>query len=431
MALVGNNSGMDSSTSNQESSVLTNEVAQNLCQQLCQLWLNGGLSANKAASLFNIAPALKNLLQPIRSDTESDVSAFCLTIPLLNAFNQLSQFGEWQLTLFGLNPEVREHWLNLAAARCHEAGAMSDPPVLVKLIQQLGDASEWVLAQLEKPDANPQIVAGPLAQTERELLGHSLNDNAAIPALCRILRACFSLDAVTNESKNKAIGPITAVDLTDKALAANWCSRRLLALPKELLNEQTPALQPQASWLLTERALKITDSSYNELFSHRPWLFFLSLLVFVQDAWAAERRGGFLLSLPSNQNAFAPTEISVAVQGIDGDEVRIGSLAEFLLQILTELNIALYPQPPAISTLNRALSSLVAELLSQQIWQFKDGGRGDLGQYLIHSKFGDACYRLPLNPLFGYKSAHLQHVIKHCAQTARAAKAVTIQGRSL
>jgi hypothetical protein len=71
---------------------------------------------------------------------------------LLDAFNDLSQSGEWQLALLGLNPDVRQHWINLAAARCQEAGAMSDPMVLVKLIQQLGNASEWVLAQLEDSD---------------------------------------------------------------------------------------------------------------------------------------------------------------------------------------------------------------------------------------------------------------------------------------
>ena len=39
---------------------------------------------------------------------------------------------------------------------------MSDPMVLVKLIQQLGNASEWVLAQLENADFSPQIIAKPI-----------------------------------------------------------------------------------------------------------------------------------------------------------------------------------------------------------------------------------------------------------------------------
>ena len=91
---------------------------------------------------------------------------------------------------------------------------MSDPMVLVKLIQQLGNASEWVLAQLENADFSPQIIAGPLAQTERDLLGHSLNDNAAIPALCRILRTSHTLFTVSEQNEPPA--PIQAVDVTAK-----------------------------------------------------------------------------------------------------------------------------------------------------------------------------------------------------------------------
>ncbi len=79
---------------------------------------------------------------------------------------------------------------------------MSDTMVLVKLIQQLGNASEWVLAQLESTATTPQIIAGPLAQTERDLLGHSLNDNAAIPALCRILRTSYTLFTVEAAHEN-------------------------------------------------------------------------------------------------------------------------------------------------------------------------------------------------------------------------------------
>lgn len=36
-----------------------------------------------------------------------------------------------------------------------------------------------------------------VAQTEQDLLGHSLNDNAAIPALCRILRTSHTLFTVS------------------------------------------------------------------------------------------------------------------------------------------------------------------------------------------------------------------------------------------
>lgn len=85
---------------------------------------------------------------------------------------------------------------------------------------------------------------------------------------------------------------------------------------------------------------------------------------------AAEQRGGLLLTLPAGQNAFAPGQINVAVQGIEGDEVSLGSLAEFLVLLLGELNIPLYPALDAntesINRLNRVLSSFIAELLAKK-----------------------------------------------------------------
>ncbi|EHQ9000337.1 hypothetical protein KI089_002519 [Escherichia coli] len=429
--------GTDSSTTRQYNDPVNSEAALNLC---LQLWQQGGLNANKAALLLAAVPALRSLLQPIiqpkKNDAETDiVSAFSLTAPLLDAFNDLSQSGEWQLALLGLNPDVRQHWINLAAARCQEAGTMSDTMVLVKLIQQLGNASEWVLAQLESTATTPQIIAGPLAQTERDLLGHSLNDNAAIPALCRILRTSYTLFTVSEQNEPPA--PIQAVDVTAKQLTNNWCSGRLLALPNTLLDEHN--LKPNADWLLVSRSGH-DNMPLTELFAQQPWLFLLSLIIFVQDAWAAEQRGGLLLTLPAGQNAFAPGQINVAVQGIEGDEVSLGSLAEFLVLLLGELNIPLYPALDAntesINRLNRVLSSFIAELLAKKIWQFTEAGCGEAGQYRIHTSFSDACYSLPLAPLFGYKSQTLQRTIKQLAQNCyankkRAANRINLQGSSL
>lgn len=428
---------MDSITTRQNNDPVNSEAALNFC---LQLWQQGGLTASKAALLLAAVPALRSLLQPIiqpkKNDAETDIiSAFSLTAPLLDAFNDLSQSGEWQLALLGLNPDVRQHWINLAAARCQEAGTMSDTMVLVKLIQQLGNASEWVLAQLESTATTPQIIAGPLAQTERDLLGHSLNDNAAIPALCRILRTSHTLFTVSEQNEPPA--PIQVVDVTAKQLTNNWCSGRLLALPNTLLDEHD--LNPNADWLLVSRSGH-DNVPLTELFAQQPWLFLLSLIIFVQDAWVAEQRGGLLLTLPVGQNAFAPGQINVAVQGLEGDEVSLGSLAEFIVLLLGELNITLYPALDAntesINRLNRVISSLIAELLAQKIWQFTEAGRGESGQYRIHTSFSDACYSLPLAPLFGYKSQTLQRTIKQLAQNCyankkRAANRINLQGSSL
>jgi hypothetical protein len=409
--------------------LLQAERASKIC---ALLWQRGGIGAEPAAEVFTTMPLLQNaLLQLISDNQDPDTPiAYILTAPLLTAFGTLSQLGEWQLALLGLNPSYRAHWLDLAAARCREAGSMRDPQMLIKIINQLGNASAWVLEALEDTSVNPQLCAGPLSDLEHDLIGHSLHDNAALPALLRILRASYHLTGFAECSAHKSdstLTSLTPIDPSAKALDNNWCPRRLLALPYSLLNQT----RPHASWILTERGSSSDTPSHLTLFTQQPWLFLLSLLVFVQDAWAAEQRDSLLLTLPSNQNAFSPTEISVVVQGVEGDEVNVGNLAAFLLVLLNNLNISLYPQVPDTHDLNRALAPLVANLLSHQIWQFKEGGRNEVGLYSIHPDFGDACYSLPLAPIFGYRSARLQQAIKQTARDIRAAKLINIQGSGL
>ena len=121
-----------------------------------------------------------------------------------------------------------------------------------------------------------------------------------------------------------------------------------------------------------------------------------------------------------------PGQINVAVQGIEGDEVSLGSLAEFLVLLLGELNIPPLPgtrcehgkhQPP------KPRPELIhCRIVGKKIWQFTEAGRGESGQYRIHTSFSDACYSLPLAPLFGYKSQTLQRTIKQLAQNCYANK---------
>ncbi|NMV21787.1 hypothetical protein HKB23_05145, partial [Vibrio parahaemolyticus] len=84
------------------SNLLSHDIARSGCQLLNQLWSCGGLSGDKAAELLTAIPTLKKLLQPIvAGDTDGDAKgesyAYCLSASLLDAYNQLSQLGEWQL----------------------------------------------------------------------------------------------------------------------------------------------------------------------------------------------------------------------------------------------------------------------------------------------------------------------------------------------
>jgi hypothetical protein len=247
--------------------------------------------------------------------------------------------------LLALHAEVRSAWLAIAAARCKEAGQMSGPEPLVDLVSGLQRAAGWVHAAM--PSA--ALAASPYAPLERELLGFSFEQAAATPALVRILAVAAQLAQFDD-----ALPALPLVDRRGSQTQQNWCKGRLLALPVPadqassiadgvLLHGQfaTPAVDASStmSWVLTH-----------------PWPLLLTMLVFAQDAWKAENRGGLLLELLAGQNAFSPTEIGVTVVGMEGDEIRCGSLADLLLKTLATLGVACFPGMPTSAELNSQLS---------------------------------------------------------------------------
>jgi hypothetical protein len=392
---------------------------------------------NEAADKFKAC--LTNLAAPIQYSSSNDSNhdaiqstenapfAFALTQNLIAARSRLinpslkntvqdkSSDGEWLMALLALNQDWRTPWLNLMAARCCEAGLMSDASVLVKLITILGEAAQWVLPQLQKANS-PKIAPSPLAELERELIGHSLDENAAIPSLVRILREAFLLTQIQTQNAGSV-----------SAFGDNWCAGRLLALPFQTLgNSSTNSPQVILRTLAADAQTKAESTQSQEeaidYLNRHPWAMLLSLLAFTQDAWAAEQRGGLLLECPQGQNAYAPNHIQVLVQGSEGDEIAIGSLADVLLALLNELEIGIYPHIPNAQELSHQLSPLIGELLNRKLWQYRDGSSGRLGYYHIHPVFSDACYSLPLSPVFGRKSKALQQSIKACALHLREAK---------
>lgn len=402
---------------------------------------------NEAAD--KVKACLKNLAAPIQysssndsnhdviQSTENGPFAFALTQNLLaarsrlinpslkNAVQDKPSDGEWLLALLALNQDWRTPWLNLMAARCCEAGLMSDASVLVKLITTLGEAAQWVLLQSQKANS-PKIAPSPLAELERELIGHSLDENAAIPSLVRILRETFLLTQIQTQNAG-SVSALPFIDTSGRAFGDNWCSGRLLALPFQTLGSSS-ANSPQVilRTLATDAQIKAESTQSQDetldYLNRHPWAMLLSLLAFTQDAWAAEQRGGLLLECPQGQNAFAPNHIQVLVQGSEGDEMAIGSLADVLLALLNELEIGIYPHTPNAQELSQQLSPLIGELLNRKLWQYRDGSSGRLGYYHIHPVFSDACYSLPLSPVFGRKTKALQQSIKTCALHLREAK---------
>lgn len=315
----------------------------------------------------------------------------------------LASDAELLCTLMAQQMEVRNAWLAIAAARCKEAGQMAaqgdNSAPLVELISGLGPAAAWVEAALK----SGMLAASPYAAIERELLGVSFEQAAATPALVRILFVAAKLAALQD-----ALPPLPKVDASGINAAHNWVKGRLLVLPfvvEAATQDQKPetATTKAAENVILQGGISPVITEGQTLMRWvlaQPWALLLAMLAFAQDAWRAENRGGLLLELLVGQNAFAPAELAVTVIGSEGDEVRCGTLADLLLDMLARLGVGCFPQQPTAAELNAQLSPLVGLLLKHAVWRYQDGASSQLGQYQIHPQFSDQCYSLPASRVF-------------------------------
>jgi hypothetical protein len=322
---------------------------------------------------------------------------------LLNVRPDLASDAELLCALLAQQMDVRAAWLAIAAARCKEAGQMAtqgnNSAQLVELISGLGSAAAWVEAALE----SALLTASPYAAVERELLGVSFEQAAAMPSLMRILAVAAQLAAFAD-----ALPPLPTVDASGIQAQQNWVKGRLLALPVVLdaathdQKSETAAAKAAEQVLLPGSIAPIItdDQTVMRWVLAQPWALLLAMLAFAQDAWRAENRGGLLLELPAGQNAFSPAEVSVTVVGSEGDEVRCGTLADLLLGMLERLGVGCFPHQPTAPALNAQLSPHVGLLLKHSVWRYQDGASSQLGQYQIHPQFSDQCYSLPASRVF-------------------------------
>lgn len=341
-----------------------------------------------------LLPELLQLLQPISNGEQ--VTGYALTKSLIQSHAALNNSAEWHLSLLALNPEIRKYWVGLAIARCKETQHIQDPIVLIQRIQSLGEASAWLLEHVE---VQAQLEATPLASLERELLGCELHENSAYPILFRILKVAYDLQVTQTDLQT-----LDEVDVTHKEFERNWSAGRIIVLPK--------SYQGYASerWALQTQSPHST--AYLDLLNANPWLMLLALIVYAQDAWAAEHGAGFNLCLPQGQNHYVANEVKVIAVGAEGDEVEIGTLADLIFKVINTLGMLCYPHTPTVNDLNQTLAGLIKQVLELKLWQYRDGGMGELGQFSIHPTLSDACYSLPLSPMFGRKSKYIQQVIK-------------------
>ncbi len=326
----------------------------------------------------------------------------------------LATDAELVMALLAQLPALREPWLRIAAARCLEAGQMADGESLLYAVSQLGPAAAWAESVL--PTAT--LASTPTAALERDLLGAGAEQAVVLPALLRVLVTARRLVA----RSQSALPSLPTVDPSGALPSQNWVAGRMLALPQAAAHEQfmlqgagerapapravapsstevgaplstqepapdtgLGALPPGTGWPEGEARMRWLMAN--------PWVFLLAMVVYAQDAWAAECRGGLLLELPDGQQPHVPAAVDVLVQSTDGSELACGTLADLVLRTLAHLGMASFPVRPSPDALNAQLAPLVSQLLARKVWRYVEAPSGARGQYQIHPDFADDAYR--------------------------------------
>lgn len=241
------------------------------------------------------------------------------------------------------------------------------------------------------------------AAVERELLGVSAEQTAAIPMLMRVLGSSRRL----HTAQGADLPRLDEVDQTGAQAQQNWVPGRLLALP---------GTSAAAQFVLQGAGEALGDATPLVWALANPWAFLLAAVAYAQDAWAAENRGGLLLELPAGQDAYVPAEITVLVQSSDGAEVPCGTLGSLVLRSLAQLGVHCFPAEPTAAGLDARLTQLVGQLLQRQIWRFVEVASGSRGQYRIHPAFADETYKIAGSKVFNRTGRHVWQSVRMQAE---------------
>jgi len=307
---------------------------------------------------------------------------------------------------------LRDAWCQLIAARCNEAGELTDDLVLVRLISQLNGAAKWVAGGMDKANLN----STGFAELERSLLSSPAEQSQATPILTRVLAASSRLVMW----QQQALAEIDKVDVAGGRPDTNWSAGRLIQQPNVKALEFQYLLTGTANSKLPETYKNLdnkaqTLAAMEWVLSH-PWAYLLALIVYEQNVWQVEVAGALLLELPAGQSEMQPTAVQVLVANSDGDELYCGHLATFVQKILSSLDMAVFTTKNTAgitdAELNAELSLVINELLTNKVWSYVEGLSGEQGFYQIHPDFSDACYGRIGQPSFSRYARHLRQAIR-------------------
>lgn len=315
------------------------------------------------------------------------------TSSLIKLQSALPNEQETIAAIFSCEPECRQAWLRVVAARLKEIGHRRDAVNLCSAIETISVASQAVLNVLSQAS----LAHTEHGELEMALFGTTAEQATVTPKLFRIMGATGNLI----EGNLGAIADsLEDIDPLDPSIS--WVRGRLLRLPniEELApNKQTSVLSGSwASLARNEQDEKDKESQATMRWVlARPWPFLLAQVAFTQEAWAAERASsGVSLVIDENQlaSAYQPTQIKIIVTKTTGEEVICGSLGELMLIVLRNLGIELLANKITASLLDNLLAPTIRELLLRKVWRFVQGSSGiSYPGYAIHETFSDSCYR--------------------------------------
>ena len=137
-------------------------------------------------------------------------------------------------------------------------------------------------------------------------------------------------------------------------------------------------------------------------------------------AWEAERVSGSLAFElePAHMALFqTPPRVDVVVTLPTGEEVRCGSLGEFVLQTLAQLGVTVLAHRVTAPMLDDRLALVVEALVRREVWRFDHGTGGRRPGYTIHPSFSDACYRALGSRAFYRLGSSITAAVRRVAET--------------